>query len=53
MDFISWPARDMPWQNFPQTLRIEVHQEGAVLVKELNDYDVDRFDQLFKLISFN
>jgi hypothetical protein len=37
----------MPWQNFPQTLRIEVHQENGIIVaKELNDYDKEKFKKL-------
>lgn len=46
MGFANWEDRDMPWQNFPQLLRIEVFQETGVVVKELNDANKERFAKL-------
>ncbi len=50
MGFASWEDRDMPWQNFPQTLRIEVFQQDGRVLKELNDYNTVRFEELLKIL---
>lgn len=50
LGFAAWEDRDMPWQNFPQTLRIEVFQQDGRVLKELNDYNTVRFEELLKIL---